>query len=368
MPTYQTAPLYAPVFPTLVQNSYGVQPLRGNTLAYADLPAAGEAYYPSWKKEADIAVLARLQNNKLKERAMLKGDFPIKGNFTYTTGRGPHGQAFEGQKLSGGTVWTKEGETAIQKLLRDRKFQLDAIDQSSFDAVSPERVKPAETPADTFVVDQTFANLLSSLSEGLITPSLLSYTSQIMNFFLTKADKISDHKFAEYDGFLERLGTLLDGAFYAAAEAKSADLQQKQSRILKKLEKDIGGMQDFITEFMNYLGQPSKTKAMRLASIRNKLLSLITQSAQESIQAARDVQGDYEEGRRMGPGGPSTGTQSSSGYSGDSSDSGIGSVVPEPAGRVGRPGEAPQFGGPRQANLEAFGFGPRGQGLFGRRY
>ena len=54
MPTYQTAPLYAPVFPTQVHNPYGVQPLKGNTLAYADLPSAGEAYHPSWKKEADL--------------------------------------------------------------------------------------------------------------------------------------------------------------------------------------------------------------------------------------------------------------------------------------------------------------------------
>ena len=290
MPTYQTAPLYAPVFPTLVHNPLGVQPLRGNTLAHADLPSAGDAYYPSWKREADMAVLARLENNKLKEQDMLRGPFTQKGNFTYTTGRGPGGRAFEGQKLSGGVVSSLEGQTTIQKLLRDRKFQLDAIDQASFDTVSPERVKPVETPADPFVVDQTFGNLLSSLTEGLITPTLLGYTSQIMNFFLTKADKIPDNKFADYDGFLENLRTLLDGAFYSAAE--NPDLQKKQERILNKLEKD----------FMNYLGQPTKTKAMRLAAIRNKLLSLINESAQKGVQKAREVQADFEEARRFPPG------------------------------------------------------------------
>ena len=300
MPTYQTAPLYAPVFPTLVHNPLGVQPLRGNTLAHADLPSAGDAYYPSWKREADMAVLARLENNKLKEQDMLRGPFTQKGNFTYTTGRGPGGRAFEGQKLSGGVVSSLEGQTTIQKLLRDRKFQLDAIDQASFDTVSPERVKPVETPADTFVVDQTFGNLLSSLTEGLITPTLLGYTSQIMNFFLTKSDKIPDHKFADYDGFLENLRTLLDGAFYSAAE--NPDLQKKQERILNKLEKDVSGMSDFIRDFMNYLGQPTKTKAMRLAAIRNKLLSLISQSAQAGVEEARAVQADFEEARRFPPG------------------------------------------------------------------
>lgn len=300
MPTYQTSPLYAPVFPTQVQNPYGVQPLRGNTLAYADLPAAGEAYYPSWKKEADLAVMARVENNRLKEQAMLKGPFTQKGNFTYTTGRGPQGHAFEA-RLSGGVASTLEGQTAIQKLLRDRKFQLDAIDQASFDTVSPERTKPVETPVDTFVVDQTFANLLSSLTEGLITPTLLGYSSQIMNFFLTKADKIPDHKFTEYDLFLENLTTLLNGAFYTAAE-QPLDLGRKSKHILSKLEKDIGGMSVFIKDFMNYLGQPTKTKAMRLAGIRNKLLSLISESAQAGVQEARDIQEDFEEGRRFGPG------------------------------------------------------------------
>lgn len=385
MPTYQTAPLYAPVFPTQVHNPYGVQPLKGNTLAYADLPSAGEAYHPSWKKEADLAVMARLENNHLKEKDMLKGPSSQKGNFTFTTGRGPQGHAFEGQKLSGGTVWTTEGETTIQKLLRDRKFQLDAIDQASFDTVSPERVKQPDVPADTFTVDQTFGNLLSSLDEGLITPSLLGYTSQIMNFFLTKADKIPDHKFAEYESFLTNLAELLDGAFYSAAEAGNEDLQIKQKRILKKLEKDIGGMSDFIHDFMDYLGQPTKTKSMRLAGIRNKLLSLISESAQKAIKDAREIQGRYERGSIIGPGGPtsrSSGTTLSefsgdSGNSGDSGDSGDGSQTPSefsgtPANsyasaRVGRPGGAPVFN-EQQPGLEAYGFGPRGEGLFGRRY
>ena len=138
-------------------------------------------------------------------------------------------------------------------------------------------------------------------------------------------------------------------------------------------------MSDFIKDFMNYLGQPTKTKSIRLAGIRNKLLSLISQSAQAGVQDAREIQARYERGSIIGPGGPSSrssgttlsefsGDSDDSGNSGDSGDSGIGSVVPEPAGRVGRPGGVPEFGGPRQTNLEAFGFGPRGEGLFGRRY
>jgi hypothetical protein len=366
MPTYQTAPLFAPVFPTLVRNPHGFQPLRGNTLAYADLPAAGDSYHPSWKKQADFTAMARVENNRTKELDMLRGPPSQKANIPFTTTRGPGGHV-----LSGGTVWTTDAESKVQSLIRDRKFQLDAIQQASFDAIAPERVKEPETVTDTFGIDQTFGNLLSSLSEGIITPSLLNYTSQIMNFFLTKADKIADHKFAQYDGFLQNLIELLNGAFYSAAEAESADLQQKQTRILKKLEKDVRAMSEFIGDFTQYLGSPTKTKSMRLAAIRNRLLSLITQSAQAGIDAAIEIQRQYEEGERFGPDGPGDdedgapppedggdGSQAPSSFSGTPANSYV-----EP--RAGRP---PVVAGPVQRGLEAFGFVPRGEGLYGRRF
>ena len=363
MPTYQTAPLFAPVFPTLVRNPYGFQPLKGNTLAYADLPAGGDAYHPSWKKQADFAVIARLENNRIKELEMMRGPPSIKGNVPSTTFRGPGGHA-----ISGGTVWTADAEKSIQALLRDRKFQLDAIDQSSFDTVSPERVKEPEVVADTFQIDQTFGNLLSSLVEGVITPSLLNYSSQIMNFFLTKADKISDHKFAEYEGFLQELFDLIQGEFYHSAEAMNPDVQQKQSRILHKLEKDIHGMYEFIKDFMQYLGEPTKTKSMRLDAIRNKLLGLIRESAQEGIAKARDIAAGYERGSIIGPGGPGDdedgapppddGSQAPSSFSNTPANSYV-----EP--RAGRP---LAVAAPAQRGLEAYGFGPRpvGMGLLRR--
>jgi hypothetical protein len=120
-------------------------------------------------------------------------------------------------------------------------------------------------------------------------------------------------------------------------------------------------MSDFIRDFMNYLGEPTKTKAMRLSGIRNKLLSLINQSAQAGVQEARDVQADFEEGRRFGPG-----------EEGDGGDEGPpgGAAGPEAvAPRAPRARRAPAPLAPEGQRLEAFGFAPQlGQGLFGRRY
>jgi hypothetical protein len=290
MPTYQTAPLYAPVFPTLLHNPYGVQPLKGNTLAYADLPAPGDSYQSAWKREADMAVMARLQNNKLKEKAMLRGPQSIKGNSTYTTGRGPNGHAFTEQRpsgMAGGVATTKEGETMIQKLLRDRKFQLDAIDQSSFDTVAPERVKEPEPETDTFALDQLFTNLFSSITYSTVTPSLLGMMNSIMTFFATRADKISDNKFDTYAIMVRELydlvkvtdSQLIPEGIQAQRRAGFEDLSgsekvslQKQQQITAKLLKDLGLLDRYIKDYTSYIGYPTKTKSMKLSAIRNKIL------------------------------------------------------------------------------------------------
>ena len=274
MPNYQSSPLYAPVFPTLLHNPHGVQPLKGNTLAYADLPAAGDSYQSAWKREADMAVMARLQNNKLKEKAMLRGPQSIKGNFSYTTGRGPNGHAFEGQKLSGGVATTAEGETMIQKLLRDRKFQLDAIDQSSFDTVAPERVKEAEPETDTFALDQLMNNLYSSIDIGTVTPSLLGMMNSITTFFATKADKIADNKFDTYANLLREMFDMVDSSSdQIRQEARTDSEMKRQHGILVKLGREILLLQRYIKDYTAYIGYPTKTKSLKLAAIRNKLLS-----------------------------------------------------------------------------------------------
>jgi hypothetical protein len=268
MPTYQTAPLLAPVFPTLVRNPYGFQPLKGNTLKHADLPAAGESFQPSWKREADFAALARVENNKIKEKDMLKGPISIKSNIPFTTFRGPQGHA-----ISGGTVWTSAAEKTIQGLLRDRKFQLDAIDQASFDTVAPERVKQAEPVTETYSLDKLFSELYSTVDSAVITPALLGTASTIVNFFLTKSDTIPDHKFAEYGEILTKLNELIDEVDNRSKfQYKNSNEYKRIKSVLNDLNATVINLNTFITEYMGYLGEPTKRKTARLSAIRNRLL------------------------------------------------------------------------------------------------
>jgi hypothetical protein len=272
MPTYQTAPLYPNVFPTLSHNPFGVRPLKGNTLAHADLPAPGDSYHPTWKRDADFRVEARLENNAIKDRAMLQPQPSIKGSL-YTTSRGPQGHAFEG-RLSGGTVWTTRAEETIQRLLRDRKTQLDAINAASFDAPSTPAQKEAVTELDTFPLDQLFSTLASSLDQGIVNGTLLSTMSSIMNFFMTKADRIPDQKFAEYAGKLNEIKETLDALFDEDEETfDSPGEYKKAGKILRKLENDILVLSKFISEYMNYLGNPTKAKTAKMQALRNKIMA-----------------------------------------------------------------------------------------------
>ena len=130
-------------------------------------------------------------------------------------------------------------------------------------------------------------------------------------------------------------------------------------------------MSQFIGDFTQYLGSPTKTRSMRLSAIRNRLLSLITQSAQAGIEAAVEIQRQYEEGERMGPGGPDDDEDGAPPPDEDEEGSSFSNTPAnsyvEP--RAGRP-PVVDVAGPQQRGLEAFGFAPQpaGQGLFRRKY
>ena len=291
MPTYQSSPLYPIPFPDTVvaDNEYGFQPLKGNVIPVMKTEPAP---HPSFVKDAISGVFTRLETNHLKDKSMLKGRPSIKGNFSYTTTRGLPRL----KHLSGGVVNTKNAENTIQALLRDRKFQLDARDQTTFDAVTPERVKANIPVLDTFGLDESFGNLLSALDEGVINNTLLKFTSSIMNFFLTKADKIPEDKFGNYMDILNDISEIIDAKSYHFAELDSPTETQKRTRILKLVAKDVLEIIKFIEVYNAFLGSPTKTKSKQLEAIRNKLLLRIRSDAVGLVESSRSERRRETEG------------------------------------------------------------------------
>jgi hypothetical protein len=319
MPTFQSSPMYYPVFPTMVRNPHGVQPLKGNTLLHAEL---NSSEHPGWKNHADFTVMARVENNKLKDKQMLKGPPSIKGNFPFTTSRGPNGHA-----LSGGTVWTKGAEDKIQSLLRDRKLQLDAINQASFDTATPEQIKTEFPVSDTFPLDQSFSQLLSSLNEGIVSNILLGYVNSIISFFLSKADKIPEHKFNDYAQLLNQCATVINALFYTnRSELYSKSEFKKVDGILRKLEKDVSYLIKFIEEWSSYNGEPTRRKALRLDNIRNKLLLAAQQNSKAGLERASRLQESYEQGDIIPDNVDSVTTQGSRGFNDLSAPGTVGTV------------------------------------------
>lgn len=268
MPTYQSAPFYPILFADMAvrANPQGYQPLKGNTLVHAQLYKAD---HPSFKQYADSRVFAGLQANKTRDAEMLKGPPSIKGNHTFTTHRGMQ------KVMSGGTVWTRGAEKSIQDLLRDRKFQLDAIDQSSFDSPpTPYQIQSQVAPSDTFALDKLFSDLYASVGEGIVDRTSVSTMNSIVTAFLTKGDQLPDHKFAEYKSILSSIELELESMYGRSNLDFSSQKEFLQTgRMLRVLHNDVKLLLGYIKEFEQYLGEPSKKKAARLAAIRGKLLA-----------------------------------------------------------------------------------------------
>jgi hypothetical protein len=295
MPTYQSAPFYPILFADMAarSNPYGFQPLKGNMLVHAQLYKAD---HPEFKQYADSRVFARLQTNKSKDSEMLKGPPSIKGNHTFTTHRGME------KVMSGGTVWTRGAEKSIQDLMRDRKFQLDAIDQASFESPTSPQIQPQITPSDTFALDKLFSDLYSSVDEGVVDRSSITTMNSIMTAFLTKGDQLPDHKFAEYKSILASIELELESMYGRSNLEFSSEKEFRQTgRFLRLLHNDVQVLLSYIKEFEQYLGEPTKKKAARLAAIRGKLLASRGKyvPSEEEIRQAKEEAREEEEREAM---------------------------------------------------------------------
>ena len=286
MPTYQTAPLLPNVFADQASklNPYGVLPLKGNVLKHLPLEPSP---HPSWKQEADLRALAKVANTKMSEMAMLQGPQPFKAQTPYTTYRGPKGDAYS-HTFTGGRVWTREAEGMVSHLLKDRIGQLDALTQSTFEQVAPERLQVNIPETDTFILDKLFSDLYSSMTEGIVGKFLVSLLGSIVSYLATKGDKIPDEKYAVYEGLLgkirqeldtlyanlnvERLATLNDATLTAAEKRKSNQKLTESTNILRKLDSDSLIASRFIKQMMKYASEPTKVKAAKLSALRNRLL------------------------------------------------------------------------------------------------
>jgi hypothetical protein len=289
MPTYQDAPMYPLIFPDMAvsKNLYGFKALKGNKFHHADLLPAGDSYHPEWRTESEEAVMDRLTTNRIKDKQIVKGPPSIKGS-KYTTQRGI-------AALRGGVVQTKEGERMLQTLLQNRVRDLDMLGQLSFETEG--QVPPARDRAvqpDMFELDSLFSELYTALDEGYLTKSLLSTSSKIMAYFLTKGDTIPDHKYAEYNGVLTELYQLVEAIIdgeLSVYEQRAPDTEhRKMKKILEKLLVEILDLQSFIEAFMSYLGQPTKAKKARLDAIRSHLLVSARQRVQPLLERALDAQ------------------------------------------------------------------------------
>ena len=274
MPTIQSTPLLPLIYPyqAFRQNFQGVQPLKGNVLQLLPLEPSSN---PSWKPEAEFSALAKVRNTLAGQQAMLRGPQSIKGNQPFTTYRGPNQEAFKHSTFTGGRVRNRDSEKMVSHLLQDRIEQLNALDESNFEEVKPERLVPQLPQSDTFALDKLFSDLLSSLNEGVLSNALLGFMGSIMSFLATKGDKIPEGKFDTYLDISEQIRVAIGvGQYRYNTELYSKETFNKIRSLLIKLEKDIKLVKDFLFALNSFRGLPIATKSLKLAALRTKLFDI----------------------------------------------------------------------------------------------
>jgi hypothetical protein len=102
------------------------------------------------------------------------------------------------------------------------------------------------------------------LDAGVINKDLIKIMNDILNFFLTKGDKIPEGKFSEYMSILADILEIL-------VESKSHDIADEYF-IINKLENDVKLLIKYIKDFSAFLGSPTKAKTTKLMAIRRQLI------------------------------------------------------------------------------------------------
>jgi len=264
MPTYQSAPNYPVVFPDAVahENPYGFRTMKGNTILIRGEIDPGHSAHPLWKNQADEVALARVHNTFLAKQKMMKQPASMKGLHSYTTQRGDF------NSVRGGTVWSKKGEEMIQGLVRDRKFQYDALNEATFDSIPQNRLQVNLPPSETYKLDKLFLDTLSNITTGNVKP-LYTELGSLISELMMSADKISENKVDEYLQYISQINdalTILQTENYGLVDSKYLkDVASMNRRVIR--------VQAFLQKLAEFRGRPTKEKMAAIQTMKYSLLA-----------------------------------------------------------------------------------------------
>jgi hypothetical protein len=272
MPTYQTAPNYPAVFPDeeVSKNPYGFRSLKGNTLLVRGETEPAHPAHSGWKQEADRVALARVQNTLLAKQKMMYQPASMKGKYGYTTYRGDF------DSVRGGVTTTKEGEKLVKNLVRDRKYQYDALNEATFQTIPQNRLQVSLPPAETYKLDNLFLSILSNLTSGSVK-SIYTEIGSLISELMSTADRIPEDKVDSYilytSQIVEALNVLGTEQYGLISKKYTADMYSLGSRV-----KRLG---TFLRKLAELRGRPTREKSAVLQAMRSSLLA----EAQQDLQS-----------------------------------------------------------------------------------
>jgi len=223
MPTFQTSPMFQWTFPdqAIARNIHGIGKLKPVSLPNQPIMEEHSPMHSSWKQDAHREALSRVRNSKKAEEGMLgklktteRAQRYIRPMSRSAVPNGVfHGSPMEyvtSAGLRGGVITTKEGQEWLQKRLKNRIVELDAIDSGDFSAGAPPTI--ALSPQFD-VLNATLESVFNDFASGNF--ALSSATSQniekVQSEFLKAGSYITGRELNTFATAFQRLTEMARG-------------------------------------------------------------------------------------------------------------------------------------------------------------
>jgi len=278
MPTLQSSPF----FPVICADE-----------AY-EMNRAGVAYAPSsvgtplhlegtespWLKNAVEEVHLRVRENKRKARGMEGHNNMNARSQRYSrpmSRSAVHNGRFPGMEYSsagfafrgGGNTETPEGRRFIQKLLKNRIGQYDALETGTFPSSMPVQ-EPVS--ANTILIDSALTSLRDQLSASAVGTNTLDAYTKFQTALLDEGASLSDNQISKYASVLGNMQEMIRS--FIALPANQASATQK--RIGTALATELSRAQEILNTLMRAVYESPEVRQTQARSIQSQLLSVPT--------------------------------------------------------------------------------------------
>ena len=277
MPTLQSSPFFPVIWPdqAYAMNRAGVA--YGKDAMQTKLLHLEGTTSP-WLKTTVEQVHQRVRENERKSRGMEGHDSMNARSQRYIrpasrsavqNGKFPGmeyssaGFAFRG----GGNTETAEGRKFIQKLLKNRIAQYDALELGTFPASMPPQEKVS---ANTVAIDSALSALRDQLSASAIGSNTLDAYNKFQTALLQSGSTLTDSQISKYASIIGNMQEMIRSFIALPANQASAD----KKRIGTAIGTELARAQEILSTLMRAVYESPAVRETQARSLQSQLLTI----------------------------------------------------------------------------------------------